>query len=141
MKAHTYTKYDFGQNYTARSGLKQLRGRVVHCWRLSCFQTMHSFFSLLPLHRLGRLSVSCVGVWLLWSRLVSRWSPYTLYRPLQYSIYQLRAAVLPVRMILLLVVSMRSWSLPVWAPGKDLVFALLMLGMERWGVRMKSIWS
>ena len=36
--------------------------------------------------------------------------------------------------------STRSWSLPMSAPGKDLVFALLMLDLGIWGVRMKSIW-
>ena len=40
----------------------------------------------------------------------------------------------------LMVVSTRSWSLPLLAPGKDIVFALLMLDLKHWGVRMKSIW-
>ena len=31
-------------------------------------------------------------------------------------------------------------TLPLWAPGKDVVTALLMLDLKRWGVRMKSIW-
>ena len=39
-----------------------------------------------------------------------------------------------------MVVSMRSRSLPILAPGKDLVFALLMLDLKHSGVRMKSIW-
>ena len=36
--------------------------------------------------------------------------------------------------------STRSRLLPMSAPGKDLVFALLMLDLKRWGVRMKSTW-
>ena len=40
----------------------------------------------------------------------------------------------------LVVVSTRTWLLPVSAPGKDLVFTLLMLDLKRWGDRMKSIW-
>ena len=41
----------------------------------------------------------------------------------------------------LIVVSTRSWSLPMLVPGKDLVFALLMPDLKRWGVRIKSwVW-
>ena len=40
----------------------------------------------------------------------------------------------------LMVVSTRSWSLPILAPEKDLVFALLMLDLKRWDVRTKPIW-
>ena len=35
----------------------------------------------------------------------------------------------------LMVASMRSWPLPIWAPGKDLIFALLML---TWVLRCKA---
>ena len=49
----------------------------------------------------GRLSSSCVGVWLLWSRLVPGWISY-LYRPLQYSVHRFRTAVHSVKMIPLL---------------------------------------
>ena len=38
----------------------------------------------------------------------------------------------------LMVVSTRSWSLPMSAPGKDLVFALLMRDLKCWSVRIKS---
>ena len=40
----------------------------------------------------------------------------------------------------LMVVSTRPWSLPMLAPGKDLVFSLLMLGLKFYGFKMKSIW-
>ena len=40
----------------------------------------------------------------------------------------------------LMVAGMRSRSPPVSAPGKGLVFALLMLDLKHWCVRMKSIW-
>ena len=39
-----------------------------------------------------------------------------------------------------MVVRTRSWSLPMSAPWKELVFALLMLDLKRWGVKMKSFW-
>ena len=41
----------------------------------------------------------------------------------------------------LIVVSTRSWSLPMSALGKDLLFALLMLDLKRWDVKMNSTWS
>ena len=49
----------------------------------------------------GRLSASCVWVWLLWSWLVSGWSSQV-YRPLQYSVHLFRTAELSVRMFPLL---------------------------------------
>ena len=48
--------------------LKQLRGNDVNSWRLFFIASSTSSFSI------GRLSASCVGVWLLWSSLVSWWS-------------------------------------------------------------------
>ena len=39
----------------------------------------------------------------------------------------------------LMVVSTRSSSLPKPAPGKDVMFTLLMLDLKRWDIRMKSI--
>ena len=44
------------------------------------------------------------------------------------------------RALHLMVESMRSWLPSVSAPRKDLAFALLILELKHWGVRMMSIW-